>query len=385
VTYRIVILGAAGIVGRGIARRLTMAGGANLLLVDVRAEAVGTLARELGTDAAVIDITAPDALQRTLRDSQLTVNATLYYQNLTVMEACLAANSSYIDLGGLYHMTLRQLQLDLRFQKAGLLAVLGAGKAPGITNVLTAHGARDFDQLIAVHLRSGRRALEPTASVSLPYSVETLLDEFTLAPVVLDQAVLHEIPPLSARERVRHSPPFGTIDYVTTLHSELATLPKFLGRGLQVLDFKVGLSRATADALEQLVRLGFASSQPVTVAGTSIRPREFTAALLSRIPGGTHPEAWITEVEIRGVAGNRPRRLVLSVSGNETQNGTSLAAASVAELFRKGMVRGLGVQAPETAVPAGPFFELLHSCGLGYTESEGEWVVASHDAPIVPD
>ncbi len=370
-TYRIVILGAAGIVGRGIARQLSLDGVPDLLLVDVRGDVVGALARELGAEAAVADVTDPDAIRRILGDSQLTVNATLYYQNLAVMEACLAATSSYLDLGGLYRMTLRQLELASRFEKAGLLAVLGAGKAPGITNVLAAHGSQGFDRLTAVHLRSGRRSLDEAATFSLPYSAQTLLDEFTLAPVVLDQGVLRETPPLSGRERVTHAPPFGVIDYVTTLHSELATLPAFLGRGLQTLDFKVGLSRATADALENLVRLGFASSEPVTVAGTSVRPREFTAALLSRIPGTSGPEVWITEVEIEGIANDRVRRLVLRVTGDERQNGTSLAAAATAELFRAGMVRGQGVQAPETAVPPGPFLDRLRSYGLGYSESEG--------------
>ncbi|MGP8076292.1 MAG: saccharopine dehydrogenase family protein [Thermoplasmata archaeon] len=370
-TDRIVILGAAGIVGRGIARQLSVDGVPDLLLVDVRGDAVGALAQELGMEAATVDVTEPSAMEHIMRGSRLTVNATLYYQNLAVMEACLAANSSYLDLGGLYRMTLRQLEFSSRFEKAGLLAILGAGKAPGITNVLAAHGATGFDRLTAVHLRSGRRALDETASFSLPYSAQTLLDEFTLAPVVLDRGVLREVPPLSGRERIVHGSPYGPIDYVTTLHSELATLPLFLGRGLETLDFKVGLSRGTADALEILVRLGFASSEPVIVAGSSLRPRDFTATLMSRTPSTTCPEIWITEVEFQGFARGKERRLVLRVTGDERQNGTSLAAAATAELFRTGVVRGQGVEAPETAVPAGPFLERLRSFGLGYSETEG--------------
>ncbi len=370
-TYRIVILGAAGIVGRGIARQLSLRGVADLQLVDVRADVVGALARELGTESAVVDVTDPEAITRILRDSQLTINATLYYQNLAVMEACLAANCSYLDLGGLYNMTLRQLELAPRFEELGLLAVLGAGKAPGITNVLTAHGSQGFNQLTAVHLRSGRQTLDEAATFSLPYSAQTLLDEFTLAPVVLDRGLLREIPPLSGRERVTHAPPFGAIDYVTTLHSELATLPRFLGRGLQTLDFKVGLSRATGDALENLVRLGFASSEPVTVAGASVRPRELTAMLLARIPATSGPEVWIVEAEIVGIVNDRVRRLLLRVTGDQRQNGTSLAAAATAELFRSGTVRGQGVLAPETAIPAVPFIDLLRTYGLGYSEADG--------------
>ncbi|MCI4373317.1 MAG: saccharopine dehydrogenase NADP-binding domain-containing protein [Thermoplasmata archaeon] len=371
VTSRIVILGAAGIVGQGIARQLRSRGVSNVVLVDLRSDPLATLARELETESAVADVTDPTALAGVLRDSQLVVNATLYYQNRAVMEACLASNCSYLDLGGLYHMTLRQLELASQFRKADLLAILGAGKAPGITNVLAAHGARAFDRLTEVHLRSGRRSLDERAAFSLPYAASTLLDEFTLAPVVLDRGALHEIPPLSGRERVTHPPPFGAIDYVTTLHSELATLPAFLGRGLETLDFKVGLSRATADALENLVRLGFASSEPLPVGGVSVRHREFTASLLSRIPSVAGPEAWITEAELIGSTHGRRRRLTLRVTGDERQNGTSLAAAATVELFRAGRIPSHGVEAPEAVVPAEPFFELLRSYGLGYAESEG--------------
>lgn len=115
--------------------------------------------------------------------------------------------------------------------------MLGAGQAPGITNVLAAHGSQGFDRLTEVHLRSGRRSLNDTVTFSLPYSAQTPLDELTLAPVVLEHRILRETRPLSGRERVTHAPPFGTIEYATTLHPEIATLPEFLGRGLQTLDF----------------------------------------------------------------------------------------------------------------------------------------------------
>ena len=87
-TDRIVILGAAGIVGRGIARQLSVDGVPDLLLVDVRGDAVGALAQELGMEAATVDVTEPSAMEHIMRGSRLTVNATLYYQNLAVMEAC---------------------------------------------------------------------------------------------------------------------------------------------------------------------------------------------------------------------------------------------------------------------------------------------------------
>lgn len=370
-TDRTLILGAAGIIGRGIARRLAADGTPNLVLADVRSAPVEALARELNAEATTVDVSDRSATAHTIRGGSFTVNATLYNQNLTVMQACLDSNSSYLDLGGMYHTTLRQLEEGGKFEKAGLLAVLGAGKAPGITNVLAAHGAGRFDRISTVHLRSGRRSLDQNSGVTLPYSAQTLLDEFTLRPMVFSDGAIGEAKPLSGRETVNHGAPFGSIEYITTLHSELATLPGFLGRGVQSIDFKVGLSRATAEALESLVRLGFASSEPVSVGGSAIRPRDLSAALLSKLPLQSGPEVWLTEVEMQGSKEENAMRLLLRVSGTEAQNGTALAAAATVALYRRGSIRGTGVVAPEIAIPSQQFLDQLRSYGLSFTQEEG--------------
>ena len=69
-----------------------------------------------------------------------------YRLNLEVMEAALAAGCQYADLGGLYHVTIKQWELDPRFREAGLSAVMGIGSAPGITNVLARLGADRLDE-----------------------------------------------------------------------------------------------------------------------------------------------------------------------------------------------------------------------------------------------
>ena len=63
------------------------------------------------------------------------INSAQYEVNLPVMEGALRAGAHYVDLGGLFHTTRRQLLLDDRFKAAGLTAVLGLGSCPGIANV----------------------------------------------------------------------------------------------------------------------------------------------------------------------------------------------------------------------------------------------------------
>ncbi|MGQ0797313.1 MAG: saccharopine dehydrogenase NADP-binding domain-containing protein, partial [Methanobacteriota archaeon] len=126
----IAVLGAAGIIGREIAHILATEDQQGLRIGDVRAEAVRALGKEIGAEAFVADAD-PQRLPVALRGVDVAVNATPYPFNLDVMHGCLAAGCDYIDLGGLYHMTRRQLGLHDRFRDAGRVAVLGCGKAPG--------------------------------------------------------------------------------------------------------------------------------------------------------------------------------------------------------------------------------------------------------------
>ena len=72
------------------------------------------------------------------------VNSASYRLNLEAMQACLAAGCHYLDLGGLYWMTLRQLELAEQFADKALLAVLGIGSSPGKTNVMALAGVREL-------------------------------------------------------------------------------------------------------------------------------------------------------------------------------------------------------------------------------------------------
>lgn len=366
---RVALLGAAGIIGRDIARYLVAGGQRNLLLADLRREPVQALAKELEVEGAPVDVTDTEAAATLLKGCDLILNATLYYFNLQVMEACLAAGCNYLDLGGLYHTTLKQLQFDRRFRAAGLLGILGCGKAPGITNVLAAWGTPRFEALEAVHLRSGRRPLGEAKGVRLAYSAQTLFDEFTLRPVVFKDRKPREVEPLSGREVVRHPEPFGEIEYITTLHSELATLPGYLGKGLQTMEFKVALQRPTAEVLELLIALGFASQEPMTVGADRISPREVTVAILSNLPQEKIPEIWITEVEMVGEGGGGPLRVVLRVTGDERHNGTALSAVAGAKLMGTDLAGESGVFAPEAVIPPGEFLRLLRAAGLGVSET----------------
>ena len=142
-----VLLGAAGIIGTEIAKYLSKSRLDAVVVADVREDRVASLARDTGMEAASLDVTDSAATADLLKGYDVAINATWYYHNVGVMEACLAAGCDYLDLGGLYHTTKKQLAFDDRFRKEGRIAILGCGKAPGITNILAAREAASFDRI----------------------------------------------------------------------------------------------------------------------------------------------------------------------------------------------------------------------------------------------
>lgn len=174
-----------------------------------------------------MDASRVDDVARALDGCEVCVNCVDYRLNLEVMRGALAAGAHYVDLGGLYHMTRRQLDLDARFREAGLTAILGMGSAPGKTNLL-ARAAAERLAAEPVSMRIWAASRDPAAAdqpLPAPYSVRTLLDELRMPPVVLRDGELTEVEPLSNAGEYEFPPPIGRARAIYTLHSELATLP----------------------------------------------------------------------------------------------------------------------------------------------------------------
>ena len=78
------------------------------------------------------------------------------------MHACLEAGCHYLDLGGLYHVTAKQLELSAQFEQRGLLALLGIGSAPGKTNLLAARAVRELGRRArSIAVAAAGRDLDP--------------------------------------------------------------------------------------------------------------------------------------------------------------------------------------------------------------------------------
>ena len=336
---RVAVLGAGGTIAPAIVRDLAESEEfESLVLLDLdgsRARAVAEAHGAGKATAAAVDASDPQALVFALEGCGLLVNAASYRINLTAMDACAASGCSYIDLGGLYHLTGDQLARSAEFEERGLLAVLGAGAGPGKTNVMAARAARDLDGVEAVRCASAGLDADPPPGLSTPYAVRTLIDELTVPPVVVRDGVATEVEPMTSGGRIPFPDPVGERDSLYTLHSEVRTLPESLGAS--ECDFRLSLTPQVLEALTEL--RGRSAEEIAALRPAPPSPRTYSAQ----------------HVEVRGERDGAPAVVAvtaLTVPNEEWGLGggivsTAAVAAAAARLYARGRIPRTGAYPPE--------------------------------------
>ncbi|MCI4339566.1 MAG: saccharopine dehydrogenase NADP-binding domain-containing protein [Thermoplasmata archaeon] len=378
---RAVVLGGGGLTGQCAVRDLATGGVFDsVVAADLDLGLAETAARNAGAraTASALDVRDRAALVALLRGADVVVNAVQYGFNLTVMEATLEARVPYLDFGGLFHMTRRQLALDATFRAAGVLAIPGLGQVPGISNVLAMEAARDLDQVESIVVRDGWRDLTVGGpEIMFTWSPSTFLDEMVMPAIIFEAGEYREYPPMSGAEEFEFAAPVGKTRVYRTLHSEPATLPESLkSKGLRHCEWKEG--GPGIEVLRTMALLGLGSDRPLDVRGQSVAPKDFTLALLKRekllgVPEGLDAVDWeVCDIELRGTQGGRPvvRHAIARFPARRdwhlvaTEYAVGVAGAIGAELIATGQIRAVGVVPPELCVPAGPFRAGLHKRGI---------------------
>ncbi|MCW3994421.1 MAG: saccharopine dehydrogenase NADP-binding domain-containing protein [Candidatus Bathyarchaeota archaeon] len=296
------------------------------------------------------------------------VNATLPRFNLTITNAALKAKANYVDLAMYdYSSYSKQLELDGKYKEAGLTALLNAGSAPGITNVLAANGADRLDRVDAIRIRIFD-SVESKEIVST-WSPKVMWDDMATEPVVYDNGEFKRVPLFSGEEIYKFPDPIGPQTVVAHIHEEPVSLPRFIGKGLKYVDLKLG----TPDmpAIKFVVQLGLMDEKTVDVGGVKVVPRELFFKLIpptlsfeeveNKIKAGTlidAHECYVVEVE--GEKAGKKMTYIFSIpfpSLREVQEKlpgathesyvTGVSAAVFTEMVCTGDIKAKGVFLPE--------------------------------------
>src|ERR1700674_1008442 len=176
---------------------------------------------------------------RSARGSHLLVNASPAVFNEIVLRAALRLRAHYLDLSA--HITrhpfkAEQLRYSGRFAGKRRVALITAGVAPGLTDLLAARAADMLDEGDSIHIRL-YESTESDDPVS-QWSAEGSFDEAMSRPRVVRDGRFQFGKRFSERERFRFPPPIGEVSTVLAAQDEVATLSHCIH--VREMDVKIG-------------------------------------------------------------------------------------------------------------------------------------------------
>src|ERR671938_145915 len=273
---RVIVLGGCGEMGSEATRDLARTSDfAEIVIADIDLAKAQKLAAELGggrVRAERVDVSDEQSLSEQLKGFDVVANCTTYHFGMTATRAAIRAGVNYLDLGGLFN-TPKQLTLDGEARAAGLTVCLGCGATPGVTNLMARRAADQLDEVSEVHVAfASFRAVAPS-----PGLLDTVLDEFSPdRPRFYWRAgELVEVPAFSGAKQVRFAEPAGEVEVYYVPHSETHTLPRFLGKGVRVVDVRGNWGPEVMRALRVFADFRLTGDRAVSIDGREISSKAF--------------------------------------------------------------------------------------------------------------
>lgn len=362
---RIIVVGGYGSMGRIIIRDLVQSARKMDIVIAGRDESKARFfIREMGASNvsfAQVDVNDIRQTASVLRGADVCVNAVQYELNERIMHACLLAKCHYLDLGGLFHMTKKQLKWHGKFKKNNLLAVLGMGAAPGVTNLLAKMAMDKLEKVDEIHIRVGGKdftQIKNPPVIYFPYSPKTVLEEHSVPPVIFTKGRFKQIPARSLKSTEDFGPRIGKLGVMATLHSEVLTLPKYKS-GIKECTFEISFPDEFEQKVSFLVEAGFAKPGNI----------DYTAKVLAQLP---KPDVKPNDMEVlrarvHGIKDGKSKTIIVDAlfkSNSRWGAGagdvdTGVPPSIVAQMMAKGLISNRGTLPPEQCVPIKLFLHEL--------------------------
>ena len=290
---RVLVIGAGGVGSVAVHKMAMLADRfSHITLASRRLESCAavqrSVAERLGVDIDIAQVDADNVAETAALiekvQPQLVVNLALPYQDLAIMDACLETGVHYLDTANYeprdeakfeYHW---QWAYQDRFAEAGLMALLGSGFDPGVTNVFTAY--------IQKHLVSDMRTLDILdcnggdhgQHFATNFNPEINIREVTAPARHWQDGAWVETPALSHKQSFDF-PEVGPRNMYLMYHEELESLSKHYPE-LARARFWMTFGDAYLTHLEVLQNVGMTAIEPVVYEGKEIVPLQFLKAVL---------------------------------------------------------------------------------------------------------
>lgn len=216
----------------------------------------------------------------------LVINVALPYQDLAIMEACLATGVHYLDTANYEPPNKAKFEYKWqwaykkKFEKAGLTAILGCGFDPGQSNIYCAWAQKHhFDEIHTVDIMDCNAGSHGKAFAT-NFNPEINIREITQRGKFWEQGAWKETDPLSVHTTFDFAE-CGPKEMYLMYHEELESLVKNL-KGLQRIRFWMTFGQQYLTHLNVLQNVGMTSIKPIVYEGKEIVPLQFLKAVLPK-------------------------------------------------------------------------------------------------------
>jgi len=312
------------------------------------------------------------------------VNLALPYQDLPIMDACLATKTHYIDTANYEPKDTAKFEYKWqwdyreRFEKAGITAILGCGFDPGVTGVFSAYAQKHyFDEIHYLDILDAN-AGDHGYPFATNFNPEINIREVSANGSYWENGDWVHTEPMEIK-RVYNFPQIGEKDMYLLHHEELESLAINLN-GIKRIRFFMTFGQSYLTHLKCLENVGMTSIEPILYEGKKIIPLQFLKAVLPD-PASLGPRT-VGKTNIgcifKGVKDGKERTYYVynvcdhqecyrEVGSQAISYTTGVPAMIGAILLLKGIWKKPGVYNVEEFDPD-PFMEALNKYGLLWIE-----------------
>lgn len=323
-----------------------------------------------------------------LHKPSIVINVALPYQDLTIMDACIATKTPYLDTANYEHPDEAKFEYKLqwardeKFKEAGIMGLLGSGFDPGATNVFCAYAQKHyFDEIHTIDILDCN-AGDHGYAFATNFNPEINLREVSAKGRYWENGKWIETEPMEIMQ-VWDYPEVGEKDSYLLYHEEMESLVKHI-KGLKRIRFFMTFGQSYLKHMEVLQNVGMLGIEPIEHKGMKIVPIEFLKTLLPD-PASLGPRTkGKTNIGIvaEGIKDGKKRKIyIYQVKDHEecfaetnsqgVSYTTGVPAMIGAKLMLKGIWSGVGVFNMEQMDPD-PFMEEMNTQGLPWQIKEFE-------------
>ena len=353
-----------------------------------RCEEIKSELPEAELETRVVDADDTEAVIKLIKEinAEIVINVALPYQDLTIMDACIATQTPYLDTANYEHPDEAKFEYKLQwkrdeaFKKAGVMGLLGSGFDPGVTNVFCAYAQKHYFDTIETIDILDCNAGDHGYAFATNFNPEINLREVSAKGRYWEEGKWIETEPMEIK-MVWDYPEVGEKDSYLLYHEEMESLVKHI-KGLERIRFFMTFGESYLTHMKCLENVGMLGIKEVEHKGMKIVPMEFLKTLLpdpaslgSRTKGKTNIGIVATGVK----DGKKKSLYIYQVSDHEkcyrevnsqaVSYTTGVPAMIGAKLMLEGKWSANGVYNMEEFDPD-PFMEELNKQGLPWQIQE---------------